>query len=201
MTPQQKIELIHKDHRPTLDKITAEVKEVMETEGWLDDKAKRLLQLLDQMAELFQPVSPCKEGCANCCNQSLVIFDWEADRIAEASGRSKSQFKGASVTSWSMEKRKEIVARYEGVACPFLVDNRCSVYEVRPLSCRVHISLEDSPDPCDIVNNPGARVAYVNMEAARWVWATLFVTTGRFAGDIREFFNDEKTQTLHPRRG
>ena len=59
--------------------------------------------------------------------------------IAEASGRIAAPL----VTSREHDNRE-----FLGQPCPFLVDNACSVYDVRPLVCRSHFSFDATAHWC-----------------------------------------------------
>lgn len=42
----------------------------------------------------------------------------------------------------------EKVAATKRIACPFLINESCSIYEVRQITCRTHI-IESSPEECN----------------------------------------------------
>jgi hypothetical protein len=45
-----------------------------------------------------------------------------------------------------------------GKPCPFLVSDACSVYEHRPLFCRLRHSLAEDPNDCAVDSRTGGRV-------------------------------------------
>jgi Fe-S-cluster containining protein len=73
-----------------------------------------------------------------------VIYEHEAIRLAEVSGRKRRRlpFHAEGL-------------RFNGKSCPFLIDNRCSVYEDRPLLYRTHRSLRESTSECSL-DSPAA---------------------------------------------
>ncbi len=88
----------------------------------------------------------CKAGCSYCCHQSVYGVEHEFDALATY-----------LVKEWSLEERKALIERAkeryaqtntlskEALAlhkspCPFLQDNKCSVYEMRPMACRIYLS-------------------------------------------------------------
>src|SRR5512135_2904330 len=86
-------------------------------------------------------VPPCGKGCAWCCH---LPVNATAPEGALAAKYIEDYFnvkdKGALI-----ERMKDWLAWYkEGgpatgrVECPFLRDSLCSIYEVRPMGCRVH---------------------------------------------------------------
>lgn len=96
----------------------------------------RAQQTIDQvMAEA--PKVGCKEGCAYCCHQCVAVTIPEALLVA------------AHLADPEDPRRRAVLARTETIAeqsaaerlrpgrpCPLLIDDRCSVYEDRPLMCR-----------------------------------------------------------------
>jgi Fe-S-cluster containining protein len=92
----------------------------------------------------FPPSPPlaCQEGCAWCCYQLVGTTAPEVFRIADYLQkhftpeelqavqdqivRRDEQRKGLRDDRWSAAR----------LPCPLLVDNRCSVYPVRPVTCR-----------------------------------------------------------------
>lgn len=72
--------------------------------------------------------------CANCCCQLQVVFtDEDIDRIANHRGMTREAFIAAYL-EWDQEKHR---FRARMTPCPFLgEDNKCSIYDVRPDTCR-----------------------------------------------------------------
>jgi Fe-S-cluster containining protein len=105
----------------------------------------------------------CKAGCGACCRQPVPLAEIEAFQIAELvenmpeprRSEIKRRFaEGARrfhENRWfeRMERYAEMNAKdrldlvleyfYEGVPCPFLEDESCSIHPVRPLSCREYL--------------------------------------------------------------
>ncbi len=75
--------------------------------------------------------------------------------------------------------------------CTFLKDGECSIYENRPLACRVHFSLDVDAMLCDVSSQQPWPVPYLN--TLQWQTAMLKVMEASAddvpkLGDIREFF-------------
>jgi Fe-S-cluster containining protein len=103
--------------------------------------AEKFWALTQKAVERAGPIA-CKSGCAWCCYQGVALIPVEAVAIArhiEASftpearaalderlARTQEQAQGLS-----MHARARLM-----LACPFLVDGRCSIYAVRPFRCR-----------------------------------------------------------------
>lgn len=128
-------------------------KEVLELYQECDDK-------LDKIAKV------CKKGCSHCCYQYIQI-EWKEglpieDFIANKMPRNvkiaiKANVKNyidyfnqntpsAPLTETNLQQLSYKMA-LEKIPCPFLLNQKCSIYPVRPFICRTHI-VEDSPDFC-----------------------------------------------------
>lgn len=100
----------------------------------------------------------CRRGCAVCCTQGVTISETEGERIVEFLGKNGSRdWKNglnletlqpgipACTTNEFAEaclQQQDIVSGdgfFSGI-CPLLQDNLCSIYPVRPFSCRCFAS-------------------------------------------------------------
>lgn len=75
----------------------------------------------------------CHSGCSRCCHQRFGVFEVEAHRVRAALLR-------LSRNDPALRERVREQADDPAVAhhCALLVDDRCAVYEERPLICRTH---------------------------------------------------------------
>jgi Fe-S-cluster containining protein len=115
----------------------------------------------------------CHKGCAYCCSQyisvslahGLVIADYLYShvKLLELFPKCYKKWQGAlgensvlaeleKYTNFSYEVRRtpqELLDRYATleIPCPFLVDNACAIYPVRPICCASHISISP-PEFC-----------------------------------------------------
>lgn len=105
----------------------------------------------------------CKKGCGACCRQAVPLAEIEIYQIAELienlpeprRTKIKQKFETAcrhfhengwfekldNFPNLTREERGEIIKEYfyEGVACPFLEDESCSIHADRPLACREYL--------------------------------------------------------------
>lgn len=126
------------------------------TGGWDD-----LYTVLDFLALAFTrayPGSPCQAGCSACCQDALfrvAELEWRAieaylatvpaaamlaHQARAAFGPHREGYE-ALAAFWTATPLGESGAPAEGLPtrCPMLgADDRCTIYEVRPLTCRAY---------------------------------------------------------------
>jgi Fe-S-cluster containining protein len=145
---------------------------VITAEVFLPDRPVRLSELVtafnvvtDQTTELAARDTrvSCREGCAACCRQLVPVSPPEAFRLAElvdvdleakfeaARERLDSSPLGRALDAPNIDERRalEIALAYPRLKldCPFLVDERCSIYADRPAACREYLVVTP-PENC-----------------------------------------------------
>lgn len=105
----------------------------------------------------------CKKGCGACCRQPVPLAEIEAYQIAElvaqmpeprqtaVKERFEKAFAHFAEIGWferlgeaatqTPREQEQVVTDYfrEGIPCPFLVDESCSIHQDRPLACREYL--------------------------------------------------------------
>jgi hypothetical protein len=90
----------------------------------------------------------CRAGCSFCCRSLRIeVSAPEALGVAEAINAMPEPQRAATLArvrdaedrTRGMTTAQRVQAR---VPCPLLQDDRCSVYDARPLSCRAAVSLD-----------------------------------------------------------
>jgi len=125
---------------------------------------------LASITEKYRPALDCKDGCAYCCRKPGVLISLpELFRILR---HVKSTFQDRELSELASRARayvEHLGGRSfndpvnESFPCPLLVDERCSVYDIRPLVCRGYNST--SVDAC--------REAHANSESLVPMFALL----------------------------
>jgi Fe-S-cluster containining protein len=123
----------------------------------------------------------CDKGCSYCCHIPAMIHRTEAEAIAKLTGRKLTIPK-----KYVLEPNKA----YNGKPCPMLKDGACSIYEHRPMTCRVHHMLDNDPKVCDVMDSV-RDISYMdNREYHRvYVMALVDKSVGPEMADIRDFFS------------
>ncbi len=98
------------------------------------DYPKFLENLDKELENYFNSQAPyihCKKGCADCCKKGdYPMTDIELKYLML--GYEKLDLETKATVQENIKKMKK------GEACPFLINNECSVYNHRPIICRVH---------------------------------------------------------------
>lgn len=89
----------------------------------------------------------CSSGCSKCCYTDISIFDVEADLIRDWFKQKSEEEKTSLRNLWAQ--------KVNSGACQFLYEEKCSVYEVRPIICRtqgvpLHLQSEGVVDCCPL---------------------------------------------------
>jgi Fe-S-cluster containining protein len=112
----------------------------------------------------------CKPGCDHCCYQSVGVTTPEALAIVEhlrqtlseqALGARAEHIRAARERTRGLSSAERYSPEHP---CPFLEQGQCSIYEVRPLSCRGMNSL-DAEECRNNLRDPKARAAFLETGA------------------------------------
>jgi Fe-S-cluster containining protein len=123
----------------------------------------------------------CKKGCAACCRSMVPISQVEARRFHElvanlpeprrsqvlaGFGEALRRLAAAGLLDklrareqWTEAENKKIQVQYflQGIACPFLEDECCTIYRDRPASCREFL-VTSPAEKCSQPTNEEVRI-------------------------------------------
>lgn len=146
------------------------------------DALKITYNSIEKVNEFLKPYFPCKKGCSDCCRYDVLITTFEAEYIMINTGKQIN--------------RSENYTRNNTSTCPFLDNNNaCSIYNYRPMICRMYHSLE-TPEKCKKENGGFIKMygvkesGYGNIifkSIANWIHSTNNNSKGQYK-DIRNFF-------------
>src|SRR6266850_23389 len=124
------------------------------------DAARYADAAIEIVNEEYRPRLDCKEGCSYCCCKPGVLISIpELLRILERLTTTLDPDGIAAVRDRAASYTRQLNGRSfdeptdESIPCPLLNDGRCSVYEVRPLTCRGYNST--SVDACRRAHESG----------------------------------------------
>ncbi len=140
---------------------------------------ERLKRLYAFMAELYGYVdrhTPCRRGCDACCHYAVSVSELEVLWIEIN----------------SPHKRAYQLNRIEhphGTPCPFLKEGQCSIYAVRPFSCRRHVTLDDDARWCAVDVCHEVELPQLNFSEVHAVYERIVAECQQSEhADIREWF-------------
>lgn len=114
-----------------------------------------ILAFYDNESKMPPVNAACKKGCAYCCNIQVSISKPEAEIIIDhcRANNIKIDFNYLEKQRYLNEQSH---AKSDASKCVFLKDNVCSIYNVRPFSCRNYYVVS-KPVNCDAVRFPHGR--------------------------------------------
>ncbi|ACK49589.1 protein of unknown function UPF0153 [Methylocella silvestris BL2] len=91
----------------------------------------------------------CRRGCATCCAVRVVATAPEILLIARAiksQRRKAAEDLGRRIAAAARATRQldELDRMALAAPCPFVGDNICLIYAIRPLACRSHVSFDEA---------------------------------------------------------
>lgn len=98
---------------------------------------QKVKEFEESLSKEAKSLSHCQAGCSRCCYTDLSIFSLEADHIRSWFNNLSEAAKHSLKSSW--EKPLTTTENFHGdvvYSCTFLLDERCTIYEARPLICR-----------------------------------------------------------------
>lgn len=126
-------------------------------------KEEILLEVYDEFEKWAkQEKTACTKGCAVCCTQNVTMtavegdlihrfirekgkMEWFAGKLREKRSTQRPEMTTNGFAAACLQGEDVEPGSYgNGDACPFLENNCCSIYAVRPFSCRCFASVE----PC-----------------------------------------------------
>lgn len=140
----------------------------------------------------IEKVAACRKGCAHCCHISVTISAVEAAVIGRQVGvrpaqpRKAVKLQSIQALQGALAEVQAISARAETTPCPFLVDNACSIYEARPMACRLLLNLDDDALLCRLIPGQAVPVPYANSDQLKALY--LMAQAASPLADIRDFF-------------
>lgn len=103
----------------------------------LENLYQKIAEFNAQISDGAQAKSNCQQGCSRCCYVDLTVFEIEARAIANWHRALSTDQQDKLKRQWKKPTPvKENFFHKQTAACPFLKEESCTIYEVRPLICR-----------------------------------------------------------------
>lgn len=125
--------------------LSKELGKVVGENASLKSKRRKVIAIANRVTAALEPYAACKPGCSDCCHMNTMIYEHEAIRLAEVTGRPMTR-----LSYRPPDAVYQLGGKFNGKPCPFLSENRCSVYDDRPMVCRTHHSLNSDATACKI---------------------------------------------------
>lgn len=93
-------------------------------------------------AHASQPPAACAPGCAHCCQMHVTAQAPEILAIIEYLELKRDAAERQRIQAMAQSHHEHLSKlvteerHLQAMTCPLLVDNKCSVYDVRPIACR-----------------------------------------------------------------
>lgn len=164
---------------PTIpEELIAEFKNTVQQLNFTEDNNKKLkiiYDFLDLYNKFVDTFSVCHNGCSACCKIGVQITKLEAQYIQD-----NTEY---LISNNYFNKKWD---------CPFLVNDSCSIYNIRPFSCRTMHALDD-PKYCKTNEEHHLYGAYLGKGVPMYEQlATIIQTISTEINDIRYYFQKNK---------
>ena len=145
-------------------------------------KLQEILRTADLILSKAGEYAACARGCGHCCHVHVPIADFEAQYIGDHIVVAPIALKH------SMRHER---AEFSGATpCVFLKNGECSIYEHRPLTCRMHLNFDMDEFWCrhENWNKPEAVIPRPNINALMDAYHLLGGKAQPLVADIRDYF-------------
>jgi Fe-S-cluster containining protein len=149
-------------------------------------KLQEALRTADAIFDHAGQYAACARGCGHCRHVHVPIADFEAQFIADRIG-----VKARPLQRSIPHNRLEYSSQ---TPCPFLQAGECSIYEARPLTCRMHLNFDVDAFWClhENWNHPDAHIPRPDITPLMDAYHALAGKARPVVADIRDFFPQGK---------
>ena len=168
------------------ERVTFLPKRISQMNARVSVKLQEVLRTADIIFAHAGKFAACARGCGHCCHVHVPIADFEAQYIGDHIGTALVALK-QSIRHDRME--------FSGkTPCPFLSNGECSIYEYRPLTCRMHLNFDIDNTWClhENWNNPEAVIPRPDIHPLMDAYHLLGRKVQPIVADIRDFFPNGK---------
>lgn len=181
-TAEANMEIVSEKMRPHFPEWARRLNAMVSSPEPIRVRLRLLRDLADEITEHAREYSPCRKGCNHCCHMATMVSEPEAAMIGALIHKSPKKPK-----QWADFRDKDAIADAflgAGKACSFLDNGVCSIYEHRPLACRVHMSMGASSAACEM--DQTRTLPLLNLSELDKAYAMISATL--HMADIRAYF-------------
>lgn len=131
----------------------------------------------------------CRRGCSACCHQGVLMSQAEASYIGKKIGLTP-EVEPVNAQCFPTEIAAMIdvdLRRYSGVPCTFLREGECTIWNERPIMCRLLANFDRDSLLCEIVPGEDISVPYLDTRPEKGAYV-MAVAAGMLVADIRAWF-------------
>lgn len=150
---------------------------LIESEAPVWVRLRKLYDLVDEVMAFTEGNVACRLGCAHCCHIGVAMTKPEAQMLGMAIRRAPKMPRATDLSTFDYGYHNP---------CTFLRNGECSIYEQRPFSCRVYVSLDEDPLLCELVK--GVPIPVPNLDMRSFQLAYILICGGPKFADIRQYF-------------
>ena len=145
-------------------------------------RLKEVLSTADKIFDHAGKFAACARGCGHCCYVSVPITQFEARYMGENLGIVPVEQKQTI--------KHELADFGSHTPCPFLENDECSIYEYRPLTCRMHMNFDVDNYWCLHENwkKPEAEIPRPTIEPLVDAYHTVISNVAPIIADIRDYY-------------
>ncbi len=145
-------------------------------------RLKEVLNTADQIFDHAGKFAACARGCGHCCHVSVPITEFEARYMGD-----NLNIEPVALKQSIRHDLKEFSTH---TPCPFLKNGECSIYEVRPLTCRMHMNFDRDNYWCLHENwqKSEAEIPRPTIQPLIDAYHMVISNTKPIMADIRDFF-------------
>lgn len=121
-------------------------KKLFESIRQMHESVDSFIQSFDAFVTQNDKKIHCRKGCSWCCHQPVFALSYELEYLNDVVTRNFDQQKQDEIRKRAKEKKQKLDSLSEKellnskVPCPLLENGSCSVYEARPMACRIYLS-------------------------------------------------------------
>ncbi len=166
--------------------VTSLPRRISQMNARISVKLQEVLRTADLIFAHAGKFAICARGCGHCCHVHVPITDFEAQYIGNHIGTNPVTLKQNIY-----HDRMEFSGK---TPCPFLNNGECSIYESRPLTCRMHLNFDIDNTWClhENWNKPDAVIPRPDIHPLMDAYHLLSRNVQPVVADIRDFFPNGK---------